>query len=146
MAEGTQPKKRQFRRYTYRGIDLDDLVKMDKEEFLHLLGSRQRRRLLQREVPHKYIRFYKKCEAAKEAAPFGEKPKLIKTHLRNAIILPEIVGANVGIYNGKTFVPVEIRADMIGYFLGEFSMTYKPIRHGKAGVGASKGSKATALK
>ena len=97
MADASQPKKRQFRRYTYRGIDLDDLLKMDKEEFLQLLGARQRRRLLQREVPHKYIRLYKKCEAAKAATPFGEKPKLIKTHLRNAIILPEIVGANVGV-------------------------------------------------
>ena len=76
----------------------------------------------------------------------GEKPKVVKTHLRNAIILPEIVGSIVGIYNGKSFNSVEIRADMIGHYLAEFSMSYKPVKHGRAGVGASKGSKATSLK
>ena len=146
MADAGQPRKRAFRRYSYRGVDLEDLVKLEREEFLEMLGSRQRRRLLAREVPHKYIRLYKKCEATKKDLQIGEKPKMIKTHLRNAIILPELVGCIVGVYNGKVFTPVEIKPDMIGYYLGEFSMTYKPIRHGKAGVGASKGSKATALK
>lgn len=146
MSEAQQPKKRTFRRYTYRGIDLEDLVKMEREEFVTLLSSRQRRRLIKREVPHKYIRLYKKCVAAKNATPFGEKPKPVKTHLRNAIILPEIIGSVIAIYSGKTFVPVEIKADMIGHYLAEFSMTYKPIRHGRAGVGASKGSKAISLK
>ena len=146
MSVDRQAQKRPFKRFTYQGIDFDDLLKMEKHDFFQLLGSRPRRRLLQREVPHKYIRLYKKCIAEKELTQYGEKPKMIKTHLRNAIILPELVGSTVGVYNGKTFVPVEIKADMIGYYLGEFSMTYKPIRHGKAGIGASKGSKAVAPK
>ncbi|CAG9327814.1 unnamed protein product [Blepharisma stoltei] len=145
MAE-SQPKKRAFRKYTFRGVDLDDLVKMEKEDFLKLLGCRQRRRLLNREVPHKYIRFYKKCVAAKKDTQVGEKPKPVKTHLRDAIILPELVGSVVGIYNGKSFVPVEIKPDMIGHYLAEFSLTYKPVKHGRPGIGASKGSTAVDLK
>lgn len=70
----------------------------------------------------------------------GMKPTPVKTHLRNAIIVPEMVGAIVGVYSGKAFTNVEIRFDMIGRYLGEFSMTYKLTRHGKPGVGASKGS------
>ena len=70
----------------------------------------------------------------------GQKPTPVKTHLRNAIIVPEMVGGIVGVYSGKAFTNVEIKFDMIGRYLGEFSMTYKLTRHGKPGVGATKGS------
>lgn len=142
----TQPKKRTFRRYTYKGIDLEDLVKMSRETFVKMLGGRARRRLVNREVPHKYIRFYKKCVAAKKDVPQGEKPKAVKTHLRDAIILPELVGSVVGVYNGKSFTPIEIKPDMIGRYLAEFSISYKPVKHGRPGIGASKGSSAIQLR
>ena len=57
-----------------------------------------------------------------------------------------MVGNNVAVYNGKTFNVVEIKFDMVGRYLGEFSITYKLTRHGKAGVGATKGSAHTSLK
>ncbi len=60
--------------------------------------------------------------------------------------MPEMVGNIVGVYNGKVFNPVEIKFDMIGRYLGEFSLSYKPTKHGKAGVGATKGSAHTSLK
>ena len=56
------------------------------------------------------------------------------------IVLPEMVGGIVGIYNGKDFVNTEIKFDMIGKYLGEFAMSYKPTTHGRPGVGATKGS------
>ena len=56
----------------------------------------------------------------------GERPKVIKTHLRNAIIMPAMVGGVVGIYNGKEFKEVEIKFDMIGRYLAEYSITYQP--------------------
>ena len=145
MAE-TQPRKRQFRRYSYRGIDLEELVKMERDEVIPLFGCRQRRRLLQREVPQKYMRFMKKCVQAKKDTPFGEKPAPVKTHLRNAIIFPELVGSLVAIYNGKNFNTVEIKPDMVGHYLAEFSLSYRPVRHGRPGVGASKGSAHVDLK
>lgn len=52
-------------------------------------------------------------------------------------------GGVVDVYAGKHWNPVEVKADMIGHFLAEFSMTYKPIRHGKVGVGATRSSKFT---
>ena len=60
--------------------------------------------------------------------------------------MPEMVGNMVAVYNGKAFNVVEIKFDMIGRYLGEFSLTYKRTRPGKAGVGATKGSAHTALK
>ncbi len=68
-----------------------------------------------------------------------EKPEPVKTHLRNMVIIPEMVGAQVAVYNGKVFNLVEIKADMIGYYLGEFSITYHPVRHGRPGLGGANG-------
>ena len=50
----------------------------------------------------------KKLHKAKKNAEPLEKSAIIKTHLRNMIIVPEMVGSIVGIYNGKTFDQVEI--------------------------------------
>ena len=51
-----------------------------------------------------------------------------------------MVGGVVGIYNGRSFVNTDIKFDMIGKYLGEFAMSYKPTTHGRPGVGATKGS------
>lgn len=80
-----------------------------------------------------------------EAGP-DEKPAVVKTHLRNMIIVPEMIGAHVGIHTGKTFNHVEVKADMIGHQLGEFSITYKPVKHGKPGIGATHSSRFIPLK
>ena len=88
----------------------------------------------------------KKLRQAKKAAPVGEKPKAVRTHLRNCIVVPEMVGSVVDVYGGKYWNSVEVRSDMIGHYLGEFSLTYKPIKHGKVGVGATRSSKFTSLK
>ena len=81
-----------------------------------------------------------KLRKAKKNLQPGEKPVPVKTHLRNCIVQPEMVGSVVGIYNGKEFVNVEIRFDMIGRYVGEFAITYKVTKHGKPGIGATKGS------
>jgi small subunit ribosomal protein S15e len=84
-------------------------------------------------------------KAKKNLAP-GEKPPPVKTHLRNAIVLPEMVGSVVAIHRGggqagaSPFTNIEIKFDMIGRYLGEFAISYKPTTHGKPGVGATKGS------
>ena len=43
-----------------------------------------------------------------------EKPEVVKTHLRDMPILPEMVGSVVGVYNGKAYQVVEIKPEMIG--------------------------------
>ena len=73
------------------------------------------------------------CRAKKEA-PALEKPECVNTHLRDMIIIPEMIGSIVGVYNGKTFNEVEINPEMIGHYLGEFSITYKPVKHSRPGI------------
>uniref|UniRef100_G3RSM4 40S ribosomal protein S15 n=1 Tax=Gorilla gorilla gorilla TaxID=9595 RepID=G3RSM4_GORGO len=77
----------------------------------------------------------KRLRKAKKAVPPMEKPEVVKTHLRDMIILPEMVGSMVGVYNGKTFNQVEVKPEMISHYLGEFSITYKPVKHSRLQVG-----------
>merc|ERR1711912_124569 len=119
-------KKRTFRKYTYRGVDLDQLLDMNNEQLMELFPCRLRRK--------------------KKEAPPNEKPDVVKTHLRDMIIVPEMTGSVVGVYNGKTFNQVEIKPEMIGHYLGEFSITYKPVKHGRPGIGATHGSRFIPLK
>lgn len=65
----------------------------------------------------------KKLRKAKKECPLNEKPAIVKTHLRDMIVVPEMIGSVVGIYNGKVFNTVEIKPEMTGHYLGEFSMT-----------------------
>ena len=118
---------------------------MNMEQIVALMKSRAQRRY--RHGMHgKYDRLLKKLRYQKKVAIVGEKPLGVRTHLRNAIIVPEMCGSVVDVYGGKYWNPVEIKADMIGTYLAEYSLTYKPIRHGKVGVGATRSSKFTSLR
>ena len=142
IKEGAPRVKKSFKKMMYRGVELSDLLDMQIHNVVKLFRSRQRRRFA-KGIKKKYETLAAKLRKSKEAAGVGEKPKGVKTHLRNAIILPEMVGSVAEVYSGRLFVPVEIKAGMIGHYLGEFSMTYKPITHGKLGVGATRSSKFT---
>ena len=144
-AAANVPKRRPFKKSIYRGIELDKLLELNMEEMVNLLCARQKRRF-KRGIHQKYDRLVKKLKTAVKNTPQGEKPKAVKTHLRNCIIMPEMVGSVCEIYSGKYWNNVEIKSDMIGHYLAEFSMTYKPIRHGKVGHGATRSSKFTSLK
>lgn len=139
-----QPKKRTFRTFTYRGVELEKLLDLKMEEFMQMLNARQRRKF-HRGVRRSNTHLLKRLREAKKNCPYGEKPVMIKTHLRNTTIVPEMIGSVVGVYNGKTYVTVEIKPEMIGHYLGEFSITYKPVAHGRAGMSGA-GAKFTPLK
>jgi len=116
-------KKRTFKKFSFRGVDLDALLDMSIDELVKLFSARARRRF-QRGLTRK----------AKREAPPGEKPEPVRTHLRNMIIVPEMIGSIIGVYNGKTFNQVEIKPEMIGHYLAEFSISYKPVKHGRPGI------------
>lgn len=59
----------------------------------------------------------------------GDKT-IVKTWSRASEIAPEMVGFTFGVHNGKDFIPVKVREEMIGHRLGEFSPTRKFVRHG----------------
>eukprot|EP00761_Pharyngomonas_kirbyi_P003335 gb/GECH01003339.1/.p1 GENE.gb/GECH01003339.1/~~gb/GECH01003339.1/.p1 ORF type:complete len:146 (+),score=13.80 gb/GECH01003339.1/:1-438(+) len=145
MAPTKQRKKRTFKKYTFRGIELDDLIDKSYEELSELVTARARRRF-KRGLKRKPKTLIKKLRKAKKECPVGEKPAVVKTHLRNMIIVPEMVGSVVGVYNGKVFNQVEIKTDMIGHYLGEFSLSYKPVMHGRPGIGGTKSSRFVPLK
>lgn len=105
---------------------------ISRSQFAKLVDARARRRL-NRGFQKKHRSFLKRLVKAKKNAKELEKPACIKTHLRNMIVLPEMVGCIVGIHNGRAYNQVEIRAEMIGHYLGEFSITYKPVKHGRPG-------------
>ncbi|CAN0440116.1 unnamed protein product, partial [Ectocarpus sp. 8 AP-2014] len=92
-------KKRTFRKFTFRGVDLDKLLDLSMEEFMELVHARARRRM-SRGLKRKPMALIKRLRKAKKNAAPGEKPRGIKTHLRNMLIVPEMIGSIVGIYNG----------------------------------------------
>merc|ERR1712141_984679 len=138
-------KKRTFRKFTYRGVDLDQLLDMNNEQLMELFPCRIRRKI-GRGLKRKPMALIKKLRKKKKEAPANEKPDFLKTHLRDMIIVPEMTGSVVGVYNGKTFNQVEIKPEMIGHYLGEFSITYKPVKHGRPGIGATHSSRFIPLK
>ena len=138
-------KKRVFKKFTYRGVELDKLLTMGNDKLLELLPARPRRKL-KRGLKRRHLSLLKRLRKAKKEAPTGEKPAVIKTHLRDMIIIPEMIGSNVGVHNGKVFNSVEIKPEMLGHYLAEFSLTYKPVKHGKPGIGATHSSRFIPLK
>ena len=124
--------------FTYRGKTIEELKTLDVREFAKYLKSRQKRAALRQfqDIENFVSRAQKKVG----------KSKQIKTHKRDLIIVPQLVGIKIQIYNGHEFVPVEIMKEMIGHRLGEFAPTRSKVKHGGAGIGSTKGSKAKAKK
>ena len=138
-------KKQVFKKFTYRGNDLGKLLSLDMDETSKLLRARQRRRL-RRKMGAQYARFLKKLVEAKKECAQGEKPHAVKTHLRDCIVLPSMIQSVINIHNGHGYNNIEVKPEMIGYYLGEFAMTYKRVLHGKPGVGATHSSKFVPIK
>jgi small subunit ribosomal protein S19 len=132
------------REFTYRGHTFEQLQAMSMDEFINLLPSRQRRSLHRGLTPEQRA-MLEKIRKAKEAIRKGGN-MIVKTHVRDMIILPEMVGLTLLVHNGKEFVSVEIKPEMIGHYLGEFAITNRPVRHGTPGIGASRSSMYVPLK
>lgn len=140
-------KKRSFRKFSFRGIDLDQMLDLSTEQLMDILHARARRRFSRGLLLKRPVKQLKKklLKAKKDCGPH-DKPDVVKTHLRDMIIIPEMIGSIVGVHQGKVFTTVEIKADMVGMYLGQFSITYKPVRHGRPGIGATSSSKFVPLK
>jgi len=125
--------------YKFRGKTIEELQEMNLEEFSKLLKSRQRRALRRGlTVPEKKL-----LESVRK---IRGKDKMIRTHCRDMMVLPEMVGAKFGIHNGHEFVVVIVNEGMLGHRLGEFAMTRKTVKHSSPGLGATRSSKFIPLK
>ena len=129
--------------FRYRGYTLEQLNNMSTESILQLLPSRARRSL-NRGISEEKRRLLEDIRASKDGKAEGGSQ--IKTHARDMLILPVMVGSTVAVYSGKEFVPVEIKPDMIGHYLGEYVITNKKVVHGTPGIGASRSSLYVPLK
>ena len=138
-------KARTFYKFQYRGLELEALLALSNEQLAAHVHARARRRM-QRGMKRKPMALIKKLRKAKKNCKMGEKPAVVKTHLRDMIIVPDMIGSVVGIYNGKQFNAVEVKGEMVGRYLAEFSLTYKPVHHGRPGIGATHSSRFILLK
>jgi len=62
------------------------------------------------------------------------------------VILPEMVGLTLLVHSGKEFSSVDVKAEMVGHYLGEFAITNRKVVHGTPGIGASRSSMYVPLK
>jgi len=132
--------------FSFRGHSLEELKKMSREEFTRLLTSQERRRLSKKGLTDQQKKLLDNIKKNPD--------KFHKTHIRDMIILPEMVGVKFGIYIGgaakgqvgEKWATVTILPEMVGHRLGEFAITTKRVKHSAPGIGATRGSKFIATK
>ncbi|MCJ7478871.1 MAG: 30S ribosomal protein S19 [Candidatus Nanohaloarchaeota archaeon QJJ-7] len=121
--------------FQYRGYSLEELQKMNMDEFAELLDSRKRR-TIKRGLKERQKKLLKKIRENDH----------VKTHERDMIVVPEMTGKTIAVYNGEEFVDVEIEPEMIGHYLGEFTYNREEVEHSAPGLGATRSSKYIPLK
>ncbi|MEM0021919.1 MAG: 30S ribosomal protein S19 [Archaeoglobaceae archaeon] len=121
--------------FLFRGYTFEEIEKMSLEDFIKLLPARERRKL-KRGLTEREKIFLEKLK----------KKGSVRTHCRDIVVLPEMVGKVVFVHNGKDFVRVEIKPEMLGHRLGEFAQTRRFEKHSGPGVGATRSSKFVPLK
>ncbi|MFQ6105609.1 MAG: 30S ribosomal protein S19 [Candidatus Hydrothermarchaeaceae archaeon] len=123
------------KKFSYRGYSLEELQKMPAEEFIKLLPARQRRSIARANTSESKKKLFEKIKKARAG-----KPVKLRTHARDTIVMPNMVGLVFNVHNGKEFVRVEIKPEMIGHYLAEFTGTRRRVMHGAPGMGATRSS------
>jgi len=124
--------------FTYHGLSKEELANIPNEKLFKLFTARARRSFT-RGINDDKRKLMEEMKDKNNKNP-------IKTHLRDVIILPYMVGVTVHIFSGKEFVPITITLQMVGHYLGEYVITNKRVNHGAPGVGASRSSLYVPLK
>jgi small subunit ribosomal protein S19 len=122
--------------FSYRGKTLEELKELSINDFATLLPARPRRNIKRGFTDQQKVLLENIKKGAKD----------VKTHCRDMIILPMMVGLTIRIYNGKEFVQVYIESEMLGHCLGEFALTRKRLQHSAPGIGATKSSSSLSVK
>jgi len=122
--------------FTYRGKTQEEIKSLSNDEVIKMLPARQRRSLTRGLSDEKKI-LLKQIQKGK---------KRPKTHLRDMVILPSMIGTTIQIHTGKDFIPIMIVPEMIGHYLGEFALSRKRVSHSAPGVGATKSSSSVSVR
>ncbi len=112
-----------LKEFKFKAKSIEELKTLSVNEFAELLPTRQRRSIKRGFSDDK-----------KHLLNKLEKKGTVKTHLRDMIIFPSMVGKTIQVYTGKTFQPLIITDEMIGHFVGEFALTRKRAAHTNMGV------------
>lgn len=125
------------RQFTFKGKTMGELKEMKLDDFMAMLPSRLRRTYKRgwTEEQEKFLKQLRK-----------DDNKTVRTHCRDMVILPEMIGRQIAIYNGKEFTYLDVTVEMVGQYLGEFSLTRKNIKHSAAGIGATRSTKFISVK
>ena len=124
---------------TFRGYTEEELKNMELSQFAKIINAKARRKI-NRGFTEEERKLLKDIEETKLAMETGKNAKPIRTHCRDMIILPQMLGLTIYVHNGKEFVPVKITIEKLGGRLGEFAMTHKRVQHNAPGVGATRSS------
>jgi small subunit ribosomal protein S19 len=123
--------------FNYRGKTVDELQSMSMDEFIRLLPSRMRRSLRRGLSEEQRI-------VLEKLRKNDDRP--VRTHARDLVIMPEMIGKTIHCYTGKEFKEIRINEKMLGHYLGEYAISISPVRHGRPGIGASRSSMYIPLK
>lgn len=115
--------------FTYRGKTIEELKTLSIKELADLFPSKQRRKI-KRGLSENEKHFLDKIR----------KKDGLKTHLRDMIVFPVMIGKTIKVHSGKEYVSILLQEEMIGYYFGELVMTRKRVGHSGPGVGATRSS------
>ena len=122
--------------FIFMGRKAEEIKSLTLKEFMKMIPSRQRR-TLSRGFKEKHKKFLERLR---------KSSKPVKTHLRDMIVLPEMIGRSISIHNGREYVQINIVPEMVGHYLGEFALTRKNVSHSAPGIGATKSSAAVSVR
>ena len=125
------------KQFLFKGKTIGELQGMKVDDFVQLLPTRQRR---------SYKRGWTAEQEKLLKAIRNNKEKIVRTHCRDMLVLPEMVGRKLAVYNGKEFVYIDIAPEMVGHYLGEYVLTRRGVKHSAAGIGATRSTKFISVK
>lgn len=131
-----------MKREVYRGMEEAQAKEMTMDKFMETLTSRERRTLKRIATNVELKKLVAKVKVIKAKNP----KKVIKTQVREAVIIPEWLGLTFGVHNGKEFKTVVITVEKLGKRLGDFAHSTGRVIHAGPGIGATRGSKFVAVK
>ena len=117
----------------WKGLTEEQAKALDLPAFLALVPSRERRSITRAMKTEDW-------QALNSAIESGKSN--VKTHVREFVILPSMLGKTIAVYTGKEFVRVICTLEMLGHRRGEFALTRRGVSHSGAGVGSTRSSKA----
>merc|ERR1711911_34546 len=142
---GAQLEKQTFKRMLF-GQNYEGLVAMSHKELAEKHLKCRLKRKLKRGLSSGEQKLLEKVRKRQRAKANNHKVLPIKTHHKEQVIMPDHVGLQFGVYNGKSFMDIEVKLDHVGHAVSDFIFTKKVVKHRAMGKGATAGSKHVALK